>query len=187
MMEDTKIIDLYFQRSEEAISASSSKYGGYCYTIANNILGIREDCEECVNDTWMHAWNAMPPQRPLKLGAFLGKITRNLALNVYEKYSAQKRGGGQTEAIFDELEDFISSSSQVEHRVDEMVLTNAMNRFLENLPERNRNIFILRYWNMHSVSEIANAYTLTQSNVKMILMRTRKQLQSFLVKEGIEI
>ena len=129
----------------------------------------------------------MPPQRPLKLGAFLGRITRNLALNMYEKFSAQKRGGGQGESVFEELEDFISSSVQVEHRVDEIVLTQAMNRFLENLPDRNRDIFIQRYWHMYSVSEIAEASALTQSNVKMILMRTRKQLQSFLSKEGIEV
>lgn len=184
-MEDEKIIDLYFMRSEEAITQTDVKYGRYCHTIAFNILYSREDSEECVNDTWLHAWNAMPPQRPGILSAFLGKITRNLALNMYEKYNAKKRGSGETAAALEELEECVPSGNTVEQEIENMALSRTFDRFLAALPERTRKIFVRRYWYVSPVKEIADDLGMTESNVKMTLLRTRKQFRTFLESEGI--
>ena len=184
-MKDREIIDLYFRRSEQAIEETSVKYGKYCRKIAWNILYSDEDAEECVNDTWLHAWNAIPPTRPVRFSSFLGKITRNLALNMYEKSRARKRGAGETAAALDELAGCISGQDDVEKQIDDKELAAAIDRFLGELGEQPRKIFVRRYWYMSSVKEIAAEYGMGESAVKMSLMRTREQFRRYLEKEGI--
>lgn len=186
-MDDRQIVDLYWERSEKAISETSKKYGKYCSYIAYNILHNREDCEECVNDTYMKAWNAMPPQRPNRLSAFLGKITRNLSLNRYAKYTAGKRGAGQTELVLEELQECIPASDHVEQVIDDMLLAETINSFLDTLPSETRRFFVRRYWYLSPVREIASDYTVSESKVKMSLMRARNKLKKILEEEGISL
>ena len=154
-MDDSKIIELYMDRSEQAISETARKYGRYCHYIAYNILHNDEDSEECVNDTYLRTWNSIPPKRPNKLQTFLGKITRNLSLNKYEKQSAEKRGSGQIPLILDELTECIPADRNSETLVEDMVIKETLDRFLENLSADARKIFVRRYWYMSSVKEIA--------------------------------
>ena len=184
-MEDNQIIRLYFERSEEAIRQTEAKYGNYCHTIAYNILQNIEDSEECVNDTYWKAWGIIPPRRPKRLAAFLGKITRNLALDRYRRYTAEKRGGGEMAVALEELGECISSAESMEAHADEMMLTDILNRFLASLSAEQRKIFMRRYWYVCSVKEIADDYGITESKVKMSLLRTRNQLKAVLEKEGI--
>jgi len=184
-MDDSKIIDLYFKRSEDAIAMTSEKYGKYCYRIAYNILNDREDTAESVNDTYLGAWNAMPPQRPAYLSAFLGRITRNLALQRYEKMNAAKRGSGQIPLALHELEACIPVKNHVEQVVDQLALTEILNVFLEGLSAETRKVFMRRYWFLWSVKEIAAEYGISESKVKVTLHRTRRRLRTLLEKEGI--
>ena len=186
-MQDEKIISLYWERSQEAIAATSEKYGRYCHTVAWNILYDEQDSEECVNDTWLRAWNAMPPQRPTFLKAFLGKITRNLALNRYEAHRAARRGSGETALCLDELEGIVSGKEDTEEAVDRMALGAALNRFLEGLRPEERRIFLQRYWYMCPVREIAERAGCGESRIKMQLLRLRARLKEELEKEGIRI
>lgn len=183
-MQDTMIIDLYWERSQEAIVQSNQKYGAYCHSIAWNILKNQEDSEECVNDTWLHAWNAMPPQRPSFLKAFLGKITRNLSLNLFEKTHAAKRGGSEVELCLEELAECIPGDTAAERSADALVIREVLNRFLKDLKKDERMIFVQRYWYLRPVKEISDAFSCSESKVKMILLRSRKKLQSALEKEG---
>ena len=183
-MDDQQIIALYWQRSELAIGQSEQKYGPYCRSIAHNILACREDEEECVNDTWLRAWDAMPPHKPTKLAAFLGKITRNLALNRREKQSAQKRGGGQVELALEELTECVPGGQSPEHVIDDLALKNLLNRFLRELNPQARTIFLRRYWYLCPVKDIARMDNLTQSKVKMTLLRSRARLREMLEEEG---
>ena len=184
-MEDRQIIALYNERSEAALSETEKKYGRYCRTIAYNILNNEEDSEECVNDTWLRAWEAIPPQCPESLAAFLGKITRNLALNLYKHKNREKRGGGQTMLVLDELAECVPGTDSTEETVEEVLLTEVLNGFLEELPTEKRKIFMRRYWYMSSVKEIAKDYGLSESKVKMTLLRLRSKLKTVLEKEGI--
>ena len=184
-MEDKEIIDLYWHRSESAIEHTRQKYGNACYRIAQNILSNHEDSEECVNDTYLNAWNSIPPHRPEKLGAYLYKITRNLALNRFEKYTAQKRGGGEVALALEELEDCLCVSGSVEECVEGRILTDKLNVFLSQLPSQTRKIFLMRYWNLSPVKEISDKLGVTQSKVKMSLLRTRMKLKGFLEDEGV--
>ena len=186
-MEDSKIIRLYWERSEQAISETAKKYGRYCHFIALNILCNESDSEECVNDTYLRVWNCIPPKQPNRLQTFLGKITRNLALNRYEKQSAKKRGGGQIPLILDELGECISSAACTENIVDEIVIKDALDAFLKSLPVHTRKIFVRRYWYMDSVKEIAAAYGLTENKVCVTLFRTRAKLKELFEKEGITL
>lgn len=186
-MEEKQIIDLYWARSENAIAETARKYGKFCHSIAFNILSNREDSEECVNDTYLHTWNAIPPQRPNKLSAFLGRITRNLALKKYESYTAAKRGGGQVPLALEELAECVPDPNSVERQVDNRMLADVFNVFLSGLSPETRRIFLQRYWNLSSVKEIADAYGISESKVKMSLMRTRGKLRSFLEQEGIAL
>lgn len=186
-MEDRQIVALYRARSENAISETAKKYGRYCLKIAMNILHSHEDSEECVNDTYLRAWNVIPPQNPKKLSAFLGRITRNLALDCYASRTAQKRGGGQLPLALEELQECIPASESTEHAVTEAQLTEALNRFLSALSPQTRQIFVQRYWYFNSIREIASALSLGESKVKMTLLRTRNELKAFLEKEGIEL
>lgn len=186
-MDDNKIVDLYWERSEKAIAETSKKYGRYCKFIAYNILQNLEDSYECVNDTYINAWNSMPPHRPNRLSAFLGKITRNLSLNRYEKNTAQKRGAGQIPLILDELQKCVPSHNSVEKAIDDIILIDALNKFLSEIDRENRIIFMQRYWYMCSIKEIANELNYSESKVKMILFRLRNELRVLFEKEGIEL
>ena len=186
-MEDNQIIQLYFDRSEEAISQTAVKYGKYCHTIAYNILHNFEDSEECVNDTYWKAWSIIPPRKPKRLAAFLGKITRNLSLDVYRHYTAEKRGGGEMSLALEELGDCVSSLESLDDHADEMVLVDTLNRFLASLSAEHRKIFMRRYWYVSPVKEIADDYGITESKVKMSLLRSRNQLKAVLEKEGIAL
>ncbi len=186
-MEDNQIVDLYWARSEKAISETSNKYGHYCYYIAYNILHSKEDSEECVNDTYLNAWNAMPDQRPNILSAFLGRITRNLSLQRWEKYTAQKRGAGQVPLVLDELQDCIPATDKTDHIVDDLMLADLLNRFLASLTAEKRIIFMRRYWYLCPVAEIASDFAISESKVKMSLLRSRNELKLLLTKEGIDL
>ena len=157
-MEDTQIIDLYWERNEGAVTQTAAKYGSYCYRISYSILFNEEDAEECVNDTYMHAWNTMPPQRPGCLSAFLGRITRNISLNRYKQNHAEKRGGGQVALALSELEDCVPAATTVEQELEGKLLAQSISCFLRMQPERKRNIFIRRYWYLDPVERIAKAY-----------------------------
>ena len=188
-MTDQEIIDLYFARSESAITETAGKYGSYCRYIAMNILCNREDSEECVNDTWLKTWNAIPPKRPSVLRTFLGKITRNHALNIYEKQTAEKRGNGETTAVLDELSECLADSKALkpDDLPEKITLTDCINRFLENQKPESRKIFVRRYWYMSPINEIAEEYGFSESKVKMTLSRMRAALLNELESEGISL
>ena len=184
-MDDRQIIALYNERSEAALSETAKKYGRYCRTVAYNILLNGEDSEECVNETWLRAWEAIPPQCPERLSAFLGKITRNLALNRYKHNNREKRGGGQIVLVLEELTECIPGTDRTEEAVDETLLTEVLNGFLRELSVEKRKIFMRRYWYLSTVKEIAEEYGLSESKVKMTLLRLRSKLKTVLEKEGI--
>ena len=189
-MEDNQIVQLYFNRSEDAIFQTATKYGKYCHTIAYHILHNSEDSEdseECVNDTYLNAWRTIPPQRPKKLAAFLGKITRNLSIDLYRRYTAEKRSGSEMAIALDELGDCVSSLGSTINHVDEIALVDSLNRFLTSLSTEHRKIFMRRYWYVSSVKEIADEYGITESKVKMSLLRSRSKLREILEKEGIDL
>lgn len=186
-MDDQQIIDLYWARSENAITETAHKYGPYCHSIAYHILYSKEDSEECVNDTYWKAWGAMPPQRPNQLRTFLGKITRNLSLNRWEKHTAEKRGAGQVPLALDELAECVPAPDSVERTVDDLALTELLNDFLSGLPAQTRQIFMRRYWYLCSVKEIAADCAVSESKVKTTLFRTRNKLKQHLEKEGVAL
>ena len=186
-MKDNEIIGLYWERNEAAITASADKYGDYCHSISYNILHNNEDAEECVNDTWLGAWKSMPPQRPERLSTYLGKITRNLSINRFKKYTAEKRGLGQTVLVLSELEDCIPDQANVEQMIDEQILVKAINDFLYAQPEQKRNIFIRRYWHLFSIKDIAVAYGMSESKVASLLFSMRNDLKTYFEKEGINL
>ena len=183
-MEDKKIVDLYWSRSEDAIKETEKKYGGYCRRIAMNILSNELDAEECVNDTYLRAWEAMPPHRPERLSTFLGKITRNLSLNRYARDRAAKRAP-LAETVYEEIAELIPDES--ESAVDESRLSEIINSFLASLSQKHRIIFVQRYWYLCSVKEIAKSRGITESDVKVSLMRTRRKFKEHLTKEGITV
>ena len=166
-MEDRQIVDLYWARSEKALSETKNKYGRYCYSIAYNILHNNEDSEECVSETYLHAWNSMPEQRPDRLAAFLGRITRNLAL--------------------DELQECISAADSTERIADDSELTDLINGFLASMSAEKRKIFMKRYWYFCSVRQIAAELSISESKVKMSLLRSRNELKQLLEKEGVAL
>lgn len=183
-MEDGKIVDMLFERQEQAIEEVDKKYGRYCYVISYGILNSAEDAKECVNDTYARVWESIPPHRPKKLSAFIGRITRNLSLDRYDRAKAQKRASG-IGLIYDELEEMISEGS--ESALDSFVLRDAINSYLARLPKRTRIIFVRRYWYLSPISEIAEDMGLSESNVKAILFRARAKLKAHLEKEGISV
>ena len=183
-MEDQKIIDLFWERDPEAIRYVNSSYGTYCFSIANHILGNQLDAEECVNDTWLRVWESIPPERPNFLRAFLGKITRNLAINRFQRETAQKRGGGELPLVLEELSCCITGSSDPEASVSAKELGKCVNAFVGSLPLRDRNVFVRRYFFTESVENIAKRYSLQKNNVLVILHRTRRKLKKYLIREG---
>lgn len=186
-MTDYDIVKLYFARSEKAILETDKKYGAYCYFIADNILENRLDSEECVNDTYLKTWNSVPPQKPNNLRTYLGKITRNLAINRFKHNSAKKRGGTQTQLVLSELENCLPSGNDTEIAFDETLLIKALEKFLKSQSKVNRNIFLRRYWYMSSVKEIAVSFKMSESKVTSVLFRMRQRLKVHLEKEGIFI
>lgn len=184
-MDDNKIIELYWNRSEDAISETAAKYGGYCYTIAYNILSNNEDSEESVNDTWLAAWNSMPPKKPKLLAAFLGKMTRYISLDRWKNRTAAKRGGGEVPLVLEELEECISGEDSVEREYLKKEFAMMMNAFLEDLPETERKVFLSRYWYMDSIEDIADRFSFSESKVTSMLHRTRGKLRYLLEQEGI--
>ena len=186
-MEDSRIIELYWSRDEGAIAATSEKYGAYCRSVAMNILRSAEDAEECVSDTWLGAWNSIPPKRPSVLRTFLGRITRNLSFNKYKRDRAEKRGGGEISAVLDELAECVSGSESPEQELARSELAAEINGFLGALPLKKRSIFVSRYWYAESVSDIAKRCGMSETNVSVTLNRLRAQLREHLTERGYEI
>ena len=186
-MDDNGIIQLYWDRNVQAISVTSEKYGHYCKAIAKNILNNEEDAEECVNDTYLNAWNSMPTHWPEQLATFLGKITRNVSFNKYKHDHAQKRGGGEIVLVLDELADCVSGVDNIEQIIDHQELSKAINSFVRSLSTKKRDIFVRRYWYADSVSEIAKDYGMLQGSVSKMLERTRKQLKAYLTERGFDL
>ena len=185
IMDDSQIIELYFARDERAIGETATKYGSYCHSIAYRILASHPDSEEVVSDTYMGAWNAIPPVRPLCFSGFLGKITRRLALNRWRDSRAEKRGGGEPALALEELEGCIPDRSSVEAVLEKKDLSASIRRFVRELPKTEQRIFVLRYWHLYSIRDIAEKYHYSESKVKSMLSRTRQKLQKHLVKEGV--
>ncbi len=183
-MKDSEIINLYFERNEEAIEMTCKKYGAYCKTIAENILKNPEDSEECVSSALLRLWNSVPPEKPENLKIFLAKITRNIALNVLKAKSAEKRGGKEDFITFDELSECIPAKNSVEESFDAAELEKVVNDFAKKLPEKERNIFIRRYFFFESPKEIGERYAFSENRVSVILHRIRKKLRKYLKKEG---
>ena len=186
-MQDQDIIALYNARNEQAIAESSTKYGYYCTGIALNILHNMQDAEECVNDTWLRAWNSIPPTKPNHLQLYLGGITRHISLDRFRRQNAAKRGGGELMLALDEMHDVVASDADVPSQIAEQEFSESFNRFLRSLPERDCNIFIRRYYYLDPISLIAKRYGLSVANVQKILSRTRNKLRAHLEKEGYAV
>ena len=186
-LEDERIISLYWERNEHAIMETVKKYGSYCGKIAKNILGNTEDAEECVSDTYMQAWNSIPPHRPKMLSAFLGRITRNLSYNKYKHSHAEKRGGGEISAVLEELSELVSGCDDVERIFEEKELISAINSFLGTLSPKKRGIFICRYWFSDGISQIAAQYGMKEGAVSMLLNRLRRKLHDYLTERGFTL
>ena len=184
-MEDRKIVDLYWQRDENAIPETAAKFGGYCRTIAYNMLSDAEDAEECLNDTWLRAWNTMPTNRPSRLAPYLGKLSRWISLTRLREKTSLKRGGGETALVLDELADAVDSGADVEKAVELKELNAALRRFLKTLGETERQVFLARYWFIASIAEIAEKFGFSESKVNSMLHRTRKKLLGYLKEEGL--
>lgn len=182
---DEKIINLYFSRSEDAIAETDRQYGRYCRAVADSVLRCAEDTEECVNDTYLQTWNSIPPTKPFSLKAYLGKITRNLAIHRWEKATADKRGGGEVPLVLSELDECLSDRFTTEDSYAESILTDALNRFLGSISKEQRIIFLRRYWYNASIAQIAGDMGITEGKVKTVLHRLRAKLRTVLEKEGI--
>lgn len=183
-MDDDRIVGLFWQRSEDAIPATAEKYGAFCYCIAKNILYSHEDAEECVNDTYLQAWNAIPPHRPGCLRTFLGKLTRNLSFNRYKHNTALKRGGGELPLVLEELSGCVSGTDDPQQALDRKACVEAINDFLRDLPQRSRSIFLCRYWYTDSIESIARRFGMNQGAVAMTLSRLRGKLRRHLAERG---
>lgn len=183
-LDDDRIVELYWARSESAIHETAAKYGEYCRSIACNVLQNREDAEESVNDAWFDAWNSMPPHKPSVLSAFLGKITRRIAIDRWRRKRAEKRGGGEMTLALDELAECASGETSVETVVEQREAARMIGEFLETLPVTERRVFLRRYWYVDSVAAIARDFGFTESKTASMLHRTRKKLREKLESEG---
>ena len=183
-MEDQEILDLFFARDELAITETDRKYGAYCYSVANRILCSKEDSEETVSDTYLRAWNAIPPQRPAFFKLFLAKIARNLAFTRWRKQTAAKRGGGETELVLEELAGCIPGPERIDDQLNAWELAKTIRSFLDTLPKREQDIFLQRYFYAEDADTIAHCYGTKRANVNLILSRTRAKLKTYLMQEG---
>ena len=186
-MEDTKIVQLYWDRDPDAIVHTADKYGNYCKTIAVHILGNQEDAEECVNDTYMSAWRAIPPHRPMSLSTFLGKITRNLSFNRYKQIHADKRGGSQIPYVLDELAECIAGTGSVEQTLEYDQLVATIDTFLDTLSVEKRVMFVRRYWYNDSMADIAGRFGKREKTVSKSLERIRHDLRHYLEERGYRV
>lgn len=186
-MEDTAIIELYWARSESAVAETASKYGGFLWTIAWNILRSHGDAEECVNDTYLRTWNAIPPERPTAFRAWLGRIARNLSLDRWKQGRAQKRGGSETELLLGELDACLPALHGTEKALEDRETGALISAFLRNLPQESRVIFLRRYWYGQDIAAIAAGLGCGQGKVKSSLFRTRGKLREYLENEGVTI
>ncbi len=184
-MEDREIVELYWTRDERAIEESEKKYGALCRSVALRVLESVEDSEECVSDTWLRSWNVIPPRRPALLGAFLARITRNLALDRWRASRAEKRGGGETALALEELEGCVSGES-LEGELERQALLQALNAFLRSLPEGDRRLFLRRYWAVETLESLAKAEGMSVSTLHRRLGKLRAALAEHFRKEGIE-
>jgi len=185
-MEDSEIVDLYWHRDEAAIVETERKYGALCGRVARNILGGEEDAEECVNDALHQAWNAIPPQRPDRLGVWLGKVTRNLAMNLWNKNRAQKRYRGMTE-LLNELEDCVPAPDTVERELEEQELSTAIDSWLRSLGREDRTLFLRRYWYGVELQELAMERGVSANRLAQKMFRLRRSLKNKLEKEGFTV
>ena len=185
-MEDAQIVALYWDRNEDAVRHSADKYGTYCAAIAGGILGSPEDTEECVNSTWLRAWQSMPPQKPQVLRLFFGRITRNLSFDRIRRDTARKRAAEVSLAL-DELADCLPGGVETEQAVDERLLQDSMHRFLCSIPTRDSDIFLRRYFFVESTDAIARRFGISRANVLTVLSRTRKKLRTHLESEGFSV
>ena len=183
-MDDVNIVELFWNRDESAVGEAERKYKRYCMSIALGILGDTRDSEDCVNDTFLAAWGSIPPKKPENLKTYLAKLVRNISVNRYVMYNAEKRGKGGVEVSLDELEGCIPSYDNTEATLDSMVLSGLFDRFLGTLKREARIMFVQKYWFFRSVSEIAKDLAVSESKVKSTLMRTRESLLRFFEKEG---
>ena len=184
-MKDHEIIDLYWDRNETAIARTSEKYGSYCHTISFNILNNDEDAEECLNDALLTAWNAIPPAKPRNYCAYLLKLVRNAAFDKFKARKSAKRGGGQTTEALDELSEIFPAADNVETEVEQRELMQAVTKFLEKLPKQQRDLFLCRYWQAASITDLAARFQMTENHVKVTLSRLRKRLETYLREEGL--
>ena len=183
-MEDYQIVDLYWARNERAIQESDVKYGKMLKSVSSSLLSSPEDAEECVNDTYLDAWNSIPPHRPNSLALFLGKITRRISIDLYRRKNAQKRGGGEMALVLDELYQCIADETDVEKEFEKLHLSQVINEFVKYLPRNEQKVFICRYWYMDSIQSISRRFGYSESKVKSMLFRTREKLRDALRKEG---
>ena len=183
-MTDEQLLALFFARDEQAVQAAEKQYGAYCRQVAGRILDAREDVHDCVNETWLRAWQAIPPRKPKNLKMYLASITRNLAYNIHRHETAKRRGGGELPAALDELTECVAGRDDPEDRVIAKELGEVVNRFLDTLPETERNIFLRRYFFVEGNRQIARKYQMQAGNVAVILSRTRKKLREHLIQEG---
>ena len=186
MMEDAQIVSLYWARSEDAIRETDAKYGAFCRALAGNILGSREDAEECVNDTWHHAWNAMPEERPSLLRAWLGRVVRNLAIDRWRGSRAQKRYDGM-ELLLSELEDCVPARETVEERIEAAELGRVISAWLAALPEDDAALFVRRYWNGDALNALARERGVASAKLAQRMYRLRLSLKTTLEREEIAL
>lgn len=186
-MEDSEIVQLFWDRKEAALSAVEKKHGKRCIAVAENILNSREDAEDCVNESYLKLWNLIPPNRPQVLGSFLCKIVRYTAITMLRARNTHKRGGGKISLVFEELEECIPDRGSVEGAYESKEIISRVNYFLRQIPEESRRIFVLRYWYCCELSEIAGRFGMRKNTVSVILNRTRKRLREYLEKEGYEL
>lgn len=186
-MEDREIIQLFWERDESAIRETSQKFGGYCRSIARGILKNYEDSEDCVNETLMRAWESIPPKKPPSLGAFLGRITKNIALDRIKYSQREKRGGSELTLVYEELSEIISGDSGADDILVRKEMMSLISRFLRGSSDVNRRVFVLRYWYCRSVSDIARELGLKEDHTYTILSRMREKLRRYLKKEGYDI
>ena len=184
-MDDEAILTLYRQRDSRAVAETEAKYGRLCLSVARNILLNREDSEECVNDTWLHAWNAIPPEWPLRFSAWLSRVTRNLAVSRLREVRAQKRGGDEIPLVLEELDECIPGKPDPQQAVEQKELLDAINRFLDGLDSAVRDVFVARYFYAASHSELSARTGWSVGKVKTVLRRTRLKLRNALKEEGL--